>query len=108
MKETNGQPFALPESQELDRPQAAPAPALAPYVGYAGYSEVEDADENHFREYLRAVRKHLWLVIGITLIFTAAAAVYVAQKPDIYTAQSRVQVDLESNPGAGATKGGAV
>ena len=108
MKDSNGQPFALPEPQDIDRPIAAPAPALSPYIGYAGYSETEGADENHFREYLRAVRKHLWLVIGITLLATAAAAVYVAQKPDIYTAQARVQVDLESNPGAGATKGGAV
>ena len=36
------------------------------------------------------------------------AAVYVAQKPDIYTAQTRVQVDLESNPMSGATKSGTV
>jgi polysaccharide biosynthesis transport protein len=109
MKDSNGQPFALPEPQDLDRPTAAaPAPALAPYIGYAGYSEMDGADENHFREYLRAVRKHVWLVVGVTLLFTAAAAVYVAQKPDIYTAQTRVQVDLESNPGAGATKSGAV
>ena len=107
MKEPNGQPYALPEPQDLDRPAAAPA-ALAPYAGYAGYGEVEGGEENHFREYLRAVRKHLWLVVGITLLATAAAAVYVAQKPDIYTAQTRVQVDLESNPGAGATKGGAI
>src|SRR5215217_2237134 len=56
MKDSNRQPFALPEPQDLDRP----------------------------------------------------TAVYVAQKPDIYTAQTRVQVDLESNPGAGATKSGAV
>jgi capsular exopolysaccharide synthesis family protein len=109
MKETNGQPFALPEPQDLDRPKAAtPAPALAPYTGYASYGDMEGSDENHFREYLRAVRKHMWLIIGLTLIATAAAAVYVAQKPDIYTAQTRVQVDLESNPMSGATKSGTV
>lgn len=110
MKEINGQPFALPEPTDLDRPQVAPppAPALNPYSGYAGYADMEGADENHFREYLRAVRKHMWLIVGITLLATAAAAVYVAQKPDIYTAQTRVQVDLESNPMSGATKSGTV
>jgi capsular exopolysaccharide synthesis family protein len=109
MKEINGQPFALPEPQDLDRPKSAtPSAPLAPYTGYASYGDMEGAEENHFREYLRAVRKHMWLIIGLTLIATAAAAVYVAQKPDIYTAQTRVQVDLESNPMSGATKSGTV
>src|ERR1700750_1326316 len=106
MKEINGQPFALPEPKDLDKPKAAsPAHTLA---AYTGYSDIEGADENHFREYLRPVRKHMWLIIGLALIATAAAAVYVAQKPDIYTAQTRVQVDLESNPGAGTTKNGTL
>src|ERR671939_540203 len=106
MKETNGQPFALPEPKDLDKPQA-PAPPAQHLAGYSGYrGDTEGTDENHFREYLRAVRKHMWLIIGLTLIATAASAVYVAQKPDIYMSRTRVQVDLESNPGAGATKNG--
>ena len=109
MKEINdGQPFALPEPKDLDRPRAAAAPLAPSYAGYASYGDAEGADENHFREYLRAVRKHMWLIAGLTLLATAATAVYVAQKPDIYTAQARVQVDLESNPGAGTTKSGTV
>ncbi|MFL6255366.1 MAG: GumC family protein [Pyrinomonadaceae bacterium] len=109
MKDINGQPFALPEPKDLDRPQVSPAPAaLPPYAGYAAYGDVEGSEENHFREYLRAVRKHLWMIIGLTLLVTAAAAVYIAQKPDIYTAGARVQVDLESNPMSGATKAGTV
>lgn len=109
MKETNGQPFALPEPKDLDRPQVSPAPAaLPPYAGYGAYGDGEGAEENHFREYLRAVRKHLWMIFGLTLLVTAAAAVYIAQKPDIYTAGARVQVDLESNPMSGATKAGTV
>lgn len=105
MKEIDPQPFALPEPKSLDKPKPTATPVPA---GYAGYSEVEGAEENHFREYLRAVRKHMWLIIGLALLTTAGAAVYVAQKPDIYTAQTRVQVDLESNPGAGATKNGTI
>jgi capsular exopolysaccharide synthesis family protein len=107
MKEINGQPFALPEPKDLEKPQAA-APPAHPLAGYSSYRDMEGAEENHFREYLHAVRKHMWLIIGLTLITTAGSAVYVAQKPDIYTAQTRVQVDLESNPGAGATKNGTI
>ena len=106
MKEINGQPFALPEPRDLERPQA-PAP-LPPYAGYAAYGDMEGAEENHFREYLRAVRKHLWMILGLTLLVTAGSAVYIAQKPDIYAAGARVQVDLESNPMSGATKSGTV
>jgi polysaccharide biosynthesis transport protein len=106
MKEINGQPFALPEPRDLERPQT-PAP-LPPYTGYAAYGDAEGAEENHFREYLRAVRKHLWMILGLTLLVTAGSAVYIAQKPDIYTAGARVQVDLESNPMSGATKAGTV
>src|SRR3954471_23973419 len=106
MKDINGQPFALPEPKEIDKPKSStPAHSLG---GYSGYSDIEGAEENHFREYLRAVRKHMWLIIGLTLLATAAAAVYVAQQPDIYTAQTRVQVDLESNPASGTTKSGTV
>lgn len=109
MKDINGQPFALPEPKDLDRPQAPHAPAaLPPYAGYGAYGDAEGSEENHFREYLRAVRKHLWMIFGLTLLVTAAAAVYIAQKPDIYTANARVQVDLETNPMSGATKAGTV
>ncbi|MFL6210400.1 MAG: GumC family protein [Pyrinomonadaceae bacterium] len=82
---------------------------MAAYLSYPSYTD-EGAEENHFREYLRAVRKHLWLIIGLTLIFTMLAAIYVARQPDIYAAQARVQVDLENNPasGAGGGKSGTV
>ncbi|MFL6337264.1 MAG: hypothetical protein ACJ754_28530, partial [Pyrinomonadaceae bacterium] len=74
MKDSNGQPYALPEPQDLDRPKA-PGASLTPYATYASYGDIEGAEENHFREYLRAVRKHMWLIIGLTLLATAAAAV---------------------------------
>src|SRR2546423_1214371 len=104
--ENQNQVLGLPESQELDRPVRNSALPSPHYGGY--YGAGEDAEENHVREYLRAVRKHLWLIIGITLATTMATGVYVAQKPDIYSAGTRVQVDLENNPASGASKNGTV
>ena len=70
----------------------------------AGYrlSNNPNEDEVHLRDYWRAVYKHLWLVLGITLLVTMLAAVYMARKPDIYEAGSRVQVDLENSAGLGS------
>jgi capsular exopolysaccharide synthesis family protein len=48
-------------------------------------------------DYWRAVRKRLWLIIGIVVLITMLSVLYVARKPDIYQASSRVQVDLENN-----------
>src|SRR5436309_15772632 len=105
MKDNNTHLLGLTESQELDRPANSNLPS-SHYGGY--YGAGEEAEENHVREYLRAVRKHLWLIIGITIATTMAAAVYVAQKPDIYAAGTRVQVDLENNPASGTSKNGTV
>ncbi len=52
-------------------------------------------NEVHLLDYWRAIRKRLWLVLGIVALITMLAVVYVARKPDFYEAQARVQVDLE-------------
>ncbi|HEU4435036.1 MAG TPA: polysaccharide biosynthesis tyrosine autokinase [Pyrinomonadaceae bacterium] len=52
-------------------------------------------NEVHLLDYWRAIRKRLWLVLGIVALITMMAVVYVARKPDFYEAQARVQVDLE-------------
>src|SRR5437588_1375866 len=107
MNDNNTHPLGLPESQELERPARSSNLPSPHYGGY--YGAGEESEENHVREYLRAVRKHLWLIIGITLLTTMAAAVYVAQQPDIYSAGTRVQVDLENNPASGSSgKNGTV
>ena len=54
-------------------------------------------NEVHLLDYWRAIRKRLWLVLGIVALMTMLAIVYVARKPDLYEAQARVQVDLEEN-----------
>ena len=109
MRERNEEDvLALPEARGLDKNgRGGFAGAHVPHNGAGyGYGHAQEAEENHLREYLRAVRKHLWLILGLTLVAASLAAVYVARKPDIYVAGARVQVDLESNPGAGASKGG--
>jgi capsular exopolysaccharide synthesis family protein len=53
--------------------------------------------EIHLLDYWRAVRKRLWLVLGIVALVSMLSVIYVARKPDIYQAGARVQVDLENN-----------
>ena len=52
-------------------------------------------NEVQLLDYWRAIRKRLWLVLGIVALVTMLSVVYVARKPDEYEAQARVQVDLE-------------
>src|ERR1043166_7628581 len=77
----------------IDR-RAEPA---EPYRTY-GYGPETIENEVHLLDYWRAIRKRLWLVFGVAALLTALSMVYVARKPDIYEASSRVQVDLENNP----------
>src|SRR5215218_343701 len=77
-----------PKLEALDRPVETP-----PSYNYGVDPNAET--EVHLLDYWRAIRKRLWLVIGIVALVTMLAVVYVARKPDLYEAQSRVQVDLE-------------
>lgn len=81
---------------EIDRrmDEASPNRAAAAY----GYGDAAPEAEVHLLDYWRAVRKRLWLVIGVAALITTLATLYVARKPDIYEASSRVQVDTEVNP----------
>lgn len=84
-----------PEPQELEN-RAEPAN----YRGSAYAYGLDPAGEGevHLLDYWRAVRKRLWLVLGVAALITALATIYVARKPDIYEASARVQVDTENNP----------
>jgi succinoglycan biosynthesis transport protein ExoP len=82
-----------PEPQQLES-RAESANYRGPGYGYG----TDDEGEVHLLDYWRAVRKRLWLVLGIAALITALATVYVARKPDIYEASARVQVDTENNP----------
>ncbi|HEX8140338.1 MAG TPA: polysaccharide biosynthesis tyrosine autokinase [Pyrinomonadaceae bacterium] len=105
MKDDQPKILSLPESRSLERSHNG---ASAPSTSGGYYGVTEEPEANHFREYLRAVRKHVWLIIGITLIITSLSAIYMARQPDIFSAQARVQVDLENNPASGVSKNNTV
>ena len=72
-------------------------------------AEGEAEEKVHLRDYWVAARKHIWLVISITLLVTTLATVYMASKPDIYEAEARIIVNAESpNPALGGGKNGSV
>ena len=83
-----------PDSAALERPIEIATPHSYNY----GVDPNAD-NEIHLLDYWRAIRKRLWLVIGLVLLVTVLATIYVAQRPDIFQAEARVQVDLESNAG---------
>src|SRR2546427_12649658 len=66
--------------------------------GVYGYGPEGSEGEVHLLDYWRAIRKRLWLVLGVAALITALSTIYVARKPDVYEAKSQVQVDLENNP----------
>ncbi len=82
---------------ELARPFE---PHLVPGPGrYPAYRDVYGPEGFQFLDYWRAIRKRLWLVIGIAVFVTTLVAIYVARKPNVYSSSAVVQVDLEqTNP----------
>lgn len=83
---------------ELEVPFEVPgaiANVNARYPGYQTYGQ----EGSQLFDYWRAIRKRLWLVIGIAVLMTTLAAIYMARKPNIYMSEAIVQVDLEQgNP----------
>ncbi len=66
---------------------------------YPVYSNAQTFDGHQFLDYWRAIRKRLWLVVGIAVLITTLTAIYVARQPNVFRSQAVVQVDLEQiNP----------
>ncbi len=66
---------------------------------YPSYRDTQTAEGFQLVDYWSAIRKRLWLVIGLAVLVTTLAAIYMARKPDVFQARSMVQVDLEQiNP----------
>ncbi len=66
-----------------------------PYSNYRGTNTGEEGVR--FADYWRAIRKRLWLVIGIVILMMTLTAIYMARRPDIFLAKARVQVGMEQN-----------
>ena len=104
MDEQQGLIKKKPDFSDLDE---ALELAAAQFNGGGDYGY--PTEKVHLREYWGAIRKRIWLVLGVTLIITVLTAVYMARKQDTYSAQARVQVDLESSvTGGSASKGSQV
>lgn len=96
MKETREITTRKIEPVEIEKPFETPTVAGT----YGAYRDL-GTQENSFQliTYWRIIRKRFWLVIGITVLMTTLAAIYMARKPNIYQARAVVQVDLEqANP----------
>ena len=90
-------PTTLVDSVEIERPFE---PQVVQIPGrYPGYRDSYAQEGFQILDYWRAVRKRLWLVIGITVLITTWTAILMARKPNIYMSKAVVQVDLEqTNP----------
>ena len=96
MKERGIIKTSVNEPVELER-QFEPQPAGT--GRYPAYRESLGSGGFQLMDYWRAIRKRLWLIIGITVLITTLAAIYMARRPNIYSARAVVQVDLEqANP----------
>ncbi len=81
------------EKRDLERQVEIPS------GNYPMYRAVQQEEGFQLADYWRAIRKRLWLVIGITILMTTLAAIYMAKRPDVFQAKARVQIDSEqSNP----------
>jgi capsular exopolysaccharide synthesis family protein len=84
-----------PNQTALERTSDGDVANTLSHIAYR-YDRVDDAQGSHLRDYWRVIRKHIWLMIGVTLIIPTLVAIYLVRKPDVYEAQARIQVDLET------------
>jgi capsular exopolysaccharide synthesis family protein len=97
MKETREIiPAPLHETNELERPFEPQIVQSGHYPTYRGGYATEGSQ---LLDYWQAIRKRLWLVVGIAVLVTTWTAIYMARKPNVYEASAVIQVDLEqTNP----------
>src|SRR5882672_10230692 len=86
--------FVTGRDDRVSVEKANRADSSLPQVAYE-YNHEEEGGL-HLRDYWRIVRKHLWLIIGMSLLIPTLVAIYLIRKPDVFEAQARIQVDLES------------
>lgn len=73
--------------------------------GYSAYGPPNRVEEGvRLRDVWQAISKRRWMIILIVVLITSITAVMLARKPDIYMAETNVQVDTES-PATGIASG---
>ncbi len=88
-----------PVNETLDLERSFENQSLAGAGRYPSYRGTFAAEGMQLMDYWRAIRKRIWLVIGIAVLVTTLVAVYMAKQPNIYSATAVVQVDTEqTNP----------
>jgi succinoglycan biosynthesis transport protein ExoP len=81
---------------------ALPPPEIGRYPDYGPPNRVDEGVR--LRDVWTAISKRRWLIVFIVLLVTGITAVMLARKPDIYLAETSVQVDTEG-PATGLTSG---
>jgi succinoglycan biosynthesis transport protein ExoP len=92
--------LAFPGGEQItsERTNGGNAVSASSHVSYS-YDQKEEEPGSHLLDYWRIIRKHLWLIIGISVLIPTIVAIYLVRKPDVFESQARIQVDLEnSNP----------
>lgn len=80
---------AYPINYEVDSPQ-----------GYYGAAN-PNGEKQLLLKLFSTLRNHWLLILNLTLLITGATIFYVAQKPDLFRAEARIQVNSENNPAVG-------
>ena len=82
-----------------------PSPTQPENNGYLNYGPSNRAEEGvRLRDIWVAISKRRWMITVIVLLITVTAALMLARKPDIFMAETDVQVDTEG-PTSGLTSG---
>jgi succinoglycan biosynthesis transport protein ExoP len=88
-----------PKSDFFDFDRQFEPQIVGPAGRYPAYRETYGQEGFQLLDYWRAIRKRIWLVVGIAVLVTTLAAIYMARRPNVYAARAQVQVDLEqTNP----------
>src|SRR5437762_2503360 len=106
-KKTLKEPSELAQALEVisSISRGLPSPAQSENNGYTNYGPPNRGDEGvRLRDVWTAISKRRWLIVFIVMLITTTTAVMLARKPDIYLAETDVQVDTEG-PASGISSG---
>ena len=106
-KKTAKEPSELAQALEVisSISRGFPSPVQPETNGYLNYGPPNRGDEGvRLRDIWTAISKRRWLILFIVMLITTTTAVMLARKPDIYLAETDVQVDTEG-PATGINSG---